>query len=315
MCTIQKLRKNIIADGSDSFVPTSIVTTFFKAWVDNENMKWARFMNKRAGAVYAATTDDTALDHKKTVPATAKTNQDLNLIRRDLLALAVYKRLPIDAQDLWDDHDGQFIKFRTQELSSRIANQIIKAAVLGGNTPGSVGSTNGGGTRGLHGIIADSEETDDEEFGYYVASAVEGEADEDKYAAVIRTLDQIVLVEGGNITSAGVSSDGISLIVPQHWLASLLLTKNNNDNYQFTRENIKSLLGVSSITQMPELVASQKIIAIADGAYQLYGENKPKMYPRFDDVYNQDVLLAEQFIAGSLAGYKQAAVYTPAAES
>ena len=62
---------------------------------------------------------------------------------------------------------------------------------------------------------------------------------------------------------------------------------------------------------MPELVATQQIVAVADGAYQVYGENTPKLYTRFDDEYNQDVLLAEQFVAGSLAGYKQASVYTP----
>lgn len=304
-------KTNII--GGDTFVPTSLAVTFFKAWLDNENMKFVKFMNARAGAVYAATTDDTALDHTKGDPTAAKIDQELDLVRRDLKALAVYKRLPIDAQDLFDDHDGNLMKFRTQELSARIANQILKAIVLGGNTPGSVGSTIGGGTRGVFGIVPDAAAVSG--FGTHVASEVAGTNGEDPYSAVIRTLDAIAVTNGGNITSAGLVSTGITLIVPTGWISSILLSKNNNDNYQFTRDNINALLGISGLVMMPELVASQSIVAVADGAYQLFGENSPKMYPFFDTVYNQDVLLAEQMVAGSLAGYKQAAVYSPFEES
>jgi hypothetical protein len=298
------VKKNIIT--GDDFLPTSLALTFFKGWLDNENASFIKFMNARSGAVYAGESDDTALGH---VPGALKVNQDLNLRRRDLKATAVYKRLPIDAQDLFDDHNGELVKFRTQELASRIANQIIVAAVKGGNTPGSVGSTAGGGTRGLFGIIPDAEAVSG--FGVNVATEVDGLSGEDPYAAVIRTIDQIAVTAGGNITSAGISSSNISLIVPTGWIASILLTKNSSGNYQFTRDNINSLLGISNLVMMPELVATQQIVAVADGAYQVYGENTPKLYTRFDDEYNQDVLLAEQFVAGSLAGYKQASVYTP----
>jgi hypothetical protein len=299
-----KKKTNIIT--GDDFVPTSIATTFFKAWLDNESAKFIKFMNARSGAVYAATTDDTALDH---VPGELKVNQDLDIDRRDLKALAVYKRLPIDAQDLFDDHNGELVKFRTQELGARIANQILKAAVIGGNTPGSVGSTAGGGTRGLFGIIPDAVAASG--FGTHVATDVAGTEDEDPYSAVVRLLDAIAVTAGGNITSAGMTSSGISLIVPTGWISQILLTKNSSGNYQWTRENVNSLLGISSLIMMPELVASQQLVAVADGAYQVYGEKSPKLYPRFDDEYNQDVLLAEQFVAGSLAGYKQASVYVP----
>ena len=76
-------------------------------------------------------------------------------------------------------------------MASRIANQIIVAAVKGGNTPGSVGSTAGGGTRGLFGIIPDAEAVSG--FGVNVATEVDGLSGEDPYAAVIRTIDQIAV--------------------------------------------------------------------------------------------------------------------------
>lgn len=107
------VKKNIIT--GDDFLPTSLALTFFKGWLDNENASFITFMNARSGAVYAGESDDTALGH---VPGALKVNQDLNLRRRDLKATAVYKRLPIDAQDLFDDHNGELVKFRTQELVS-----------------------------------------------------------------------------------------------------------------------------------------------------------------------------------------------------
>lgn len=304
-------KKNIIT--GDDFLPTSLATTFIKAWADNTKMSFVKYVNSRAGAVYAAKTDDTALDHK---PGDLKLNQDLDLVRRDLKAIAVYKRLPIDAQDLFDDHNGELVKLRTEELVSRIQNQILKAIVLGGNTPGSVGSTNGVATggRGLYGIIPDAAGNSD--FQNAVATEVEGVTDEDAYAAVVRTLDAVDASSNGSVATSATSPGNITLITYKGWLAEFLLTKNDpGGQYMFTRDNINSMLGLSNIITMPELNASKKLVAVKDGAYQVYGEKAPKMFPRFDDEYNQDVLLAEQFVAGSLADFESAAVYVPDAVS
>ena len=295
-----------------AILPDKIVSTFFKAWMDNEGSYSAfKFMNSRAGSVYAASSTDTALGHAK---GEAKAEQTVDLVRRDLKAVGLYKKLIIDKQDLFDDESGNLVKFRAQELAARIQNQILVAALLGGTQEGSVGGTGGGGTRGLFGIVPDSAAGSG--FGPKVATAIAGTSNEDAYSAVVKTIGSIAITAGGNVTSAGLTSTGITLFVPYaaggaSWITQLLLTKDLSGNYMFNGGNLEQMLRVKQIVEVPELAASNKIIAVADAAYQLYGENKPEMYPFFDTETNKDVLLAEQYIAGSLAGYKQAAVYTP----
>ena len=304
--------KNAITGAA--ILPDSIASTFFKAWLDNENNSWARFMNARAGSVYAAglSANPTAKGHLK---GETKVEQTVNLTRRDLKAVALYKKLVIDRQDLFDDESGNLVKFRSEELASRIANQILVAALLGGAQEGSVGGTGGGGTRGLFGIIPDAEAVSG--FGSIVASEVDGTSGESAYAAAVRTIGAIARTASGNITSSGRISSGITLFVPysstgDSWVTNFLLTTNENGGYLFpSGTDLEAILRVDNIIEVPELEASGQLVAIADGAYQLYGENTPEMYPFFDTKDNTDKLLAEQFVAGSLTGYKQASVYTP----
>lgn len=303
-------RQNAIT--GSAILPESIQSTFFKAWLDNENLTAFRFMNSKVGAVYAATTTDTALGHAK---GEDKDEQSVALTRRDLKALALYKKLVIDRQDIYDDESGELVKFRSQELASRITNQILVAALLGGTQEGSVGSTAGAGVRGLFGIMTDAAAVSG--FGTLVASEVAGTADESAYSAAVRTIGAVARTASGNITSSGRISSGITLFVPyssdgNSWITRFLLTPNEIGGYMFPAgTDIEALLRVDNIVEVPELEESGSIIAVADGAYQLYGENSPEMYPFFDTTDNTDKLLAEQFVAGSLAGYKQAAVYVP----
>lgn len=295
-----------------AILPDQIASTFFKGWLDNENNNWARFMNSRAGSVYAATTSDTALGHLK---GEDKDEQTVALTRRDLKAVALYKKLVIDRQDLFDDESGNLVKFRAEELASRIANQLLVAALIGGEEEGSVGGTGGGGTRGLFGIIPDAAAGSG--YGSIVASEVAGTDGESAYASAVRTIGAVARTASGNVTSSGRISSGITLFVPyssdgNSWVTNFLLTTNENGGYLFpSGTDLEAILRVDNIIEVPELETSGSIIAVADGAYQLYGENSPEMYPFFDTTDNTDKLLAEQFVAGSLAGYKQAAVYVP----
>jgi len=295
-----------------AILPDQIASTFFKGWLDNENNNWARFMNSRAGSVYAATTSDTALGHLK---GEDKDEQTVAITRRDLKAVALYKKLVIDRQDLFDDESGNLVKFRAEELASRIANQLLVAALIGGTEEGSVGGTGGGGTRGLFGIIPDAAAGSG--YGSIVASEVAGTDGESAYASAVRTIGAVARTASGNVTSSGRISSGITLFVPyssdgNSWVTNFLLTTNENGGYLFpSGTDLEAILRVDNIIEVPELETSGSIIAVADGAYQLYGENSPEMYPFFDTTDNTDKLLAEQFVAGSLAGYKQAAVYVP----
>lgn len=297
-----------------AILPDQISSTFFKGWLDNENNNWARFMNSRAGSVYAAglSANPTAKGHLK---GETKVEQTVNLTRRDLKAVALYKKLVIDRQDLFDDESGNLVKFRAEELASRIANQLLVAALIGGTEEGSVGGTGGGGTRGLFGIIPDAAAGSG--YGSIVASEVEGTDGESAYASAVRTIGAVARTASGNVTSSGRISSGITLFVPyssdgNSWVTNFLLTTNENGGYLFpSGTDLEAILRVDNIIEVPELETSGSIIAVADGAYQLYGENSPEMYPFFDTTDNTDKLLAEQFVAGSLAGYKQAAVYVP----
>lgn len=295
-----------------AILPDQIASTFFKGWLDNENNNWARFMNSRAGSVYAATTSNTALGHLK---GEDKNEQTVAITRRDLKAVALYKKLVIDRQDLFDDESGNLVKFRAEELASRIANQLLVAALIGGTEEGSVGGTGGGGTRGLFGIIPDAAAGSG--YGSIVASEVAGTDGESAYASAVRTIGAVARTASGNVTSSGRISSGITLFVPyssdgNSWVTNFLLTTNENGGYLFpSGTDLEAILRVDNIIEVPELETSGSIIAVADGAYQLYGENSPEMYPFFDTTDNTDKLLAEQFVAGSLAGYKQAAVYVP----
>lgn len=295
-----------------AILPDQIASTFFKGWLDNENNNWARFMNSHAGSVYAATTSDTALGHLK---GEDKDEQTVAITRRDLKAVALYKKLVIDRQDIFDDESGNLVKFRAEELASRIANQLLVAALIGGTEEGSVGGTGGGGTRGLFGIIPDAAAGSG--YGSIVASEVAGTDGESAYASAVRTIGAVARTASGNVTSSGRISSGITLFVPyssdgNSWVTNFLLTTNENGGYLFpSGTDLEAILRVDNIIEVPELETSGSIIAVADGAYQLYGENSPEMYPFFDTTDNTDKLLAEQFVAGSLAGYKQAAVYVP----
>jgi len=297
-----------------AILPDQIASTFFKGWLDNENNNWARFMNSHAGSVYAAglSANPTAKGHLK---GENKVEQTVNLTRRDLKAVALYKKLVIDRQDIFDDESGNLVKFRAEELASRIANQLLVAALIGGTEEGSVGGTGGGGTRGLFGIIPDAAAGSG--YGSIVASEVAGTDGESAYASAVRTIGAVARTASGNVTSSGRISSGITLFVPyssdgNSWVTNFLLTTNENGGYLFpSGTDLEAILRVDNIIEVPELETSGSIIAVADGAYQLYGENSPEMYPFFDTTDNTDKLLAEQFVAGSLAGYKQAAVYVP----
>lgn len=295
-----------------AILPDQMASTFFKGWLDNENNNWARFMNSHAGSVYAATTSNTALGHLK---GEDKNEQTVAITRRDLKAVALYKKLVIDRQDIFDDESGNLVKFRAEELASRIANQLLVAALIGGTEEGSVGGTGGGGTRGLFGIIPDAAAGSG--YGSIVASEVAGTDGESAYASAVRTIGAVARTASGNVTSSGRISSGITLFVPyssdgNSWVTNFLLTTNETGGYLFpSGTDLEAILRVDNIIEVPELETSGSIIAVADGAYQLYGENSPEMYPFFDTTDNTDKLLAEQFVAGSLAGYKQAAVYVP----
>lgn len=284
-------------------LPKQLQGVFFKAWTDNDSALSAFSIVNQNGAfpVYSFESESTAMGHKK---ATTKVDQDVTLERRDLLPLLVYKKLPIDMQDLLDDSTGELMRFRSAELASRVANQIIVAALLGGQQQGSVKNTTTGTVRGLYGVADDANATTG--FGTKVATKVTGVATDNPYDMAVKTLGVIR-------TTAGQTK---SLFVYQGWRTELLTSKDANNGYLFPPSggSIESLLGVDRIVEMDELVDGKQVFALRTGGYVLTGSNSPIIRTDFDTTVNQDVLLLERFTAGSLQDYMAAGMYVAAAE-
>jgi len=279
----------------DAILPARIESIFFKAWQDQPSALAAfRQMGARAGAVYSMGTSDTARGHAK---GATKVNQNVAALRRDVKAINVYKKLPIDLQDLFDDESGELLAFRVEELASRVANQIVVAALLGGTKEGAVGTPTAG--RGLYGIVDDSTAATGT-FGASVATAIAGVTADTNYDAAIKTL--------GAIRGNGAKT----LFVPFGFRTALLLAKNSAGLPIFpVGTNLDTAIG-ATIYELDELTADGLIIGVLDGAYVLFGEANATVRTDFDLTNNQDIMLVERFVGGSLTGFKTAAVYTPA---
>lgn len=285
----------------DAILPTEIESIFFKAWQDNPAVL-ATFGNVRlnTGAVYAFATQSRALGHKK---GEVKANQDLETIRRDIKAKIIYKKLPIDLQDLIDDQTGELLRFRVQELADRVANEIVVSAILGdGREAGTPDYRTFDGTRGLWSMAADIANSSDAEnypFAAAVATSIANDEDDTDYDKAIKTL-------------AKVKGERKVLVVAEGWKANVLLTKNTQGQYIFPAgTNLDAVLN-ARIIELPEMTgADYDVIAYAEGKYTLFG-NQEFVRSRFDDNYNQDVMLVERAVAGSLTGNKVAAGYVSA---
>lgn len=283
----------------DAILPSEIENIFFKAWEDNPGVL-STFGNVRltSGALNAFTTESRALGHKK---GEAKANQTITNIRRDIKAKIIYKKLPIDLQDLIDDTTGELLRFRVQELADRVANEIVVSAILGdGRSEGTPDYRTFDGTRGLFSIAADlAGSSSAGSYASAVATSIANVETDDLYAKIVKTIN-------------AVKGDRKVVILPQGSLASLLLTKLDNGNYMFPAGvNFEQVFG-ARIFELPEMVgAGYDVIAYADGAYKLFGTGD-MVRTDFDLTYNQDIMLVERAVAGSLAGNKVAAGYVAA---
>lgn len=266
----------------DAVLPSRIEQIFFKTWVDNEGILGTfRQLGVRAGAVYAmlASQNGTAQAHEK---GENKVSQELEAARRDLKALGIYKKLPIDLQDLFDDETGELLAFRVEELAARVAHAIAVGAIIGGY------SANG---RGLNAMAADLSAASTDDFSGAVATVVTPEGTD-------TALDKAIRVLGA------VKGDSKVLIVPEGWKTQIALLKNANGYYLGDPEEILN----ASIFELSEMDGSgYEMIAYARDSYVIAGEANATTRTDFDLNTNQDIMLVERYVAGSATGYKTVA--------
>lgn len=277
------------AIAGDAILPARIEQIFFKTWVDKaEILNTFRTLGVRAGAVYAmkATAYGTAQAHTK---GQNKVDQAIEAVRRDLKGLGIYKKLPIDLQDLFDDETGELLAFRVEELAGRVAHAIVVGAIVGGYI-----DQNGRGLFPMAGDLDASTGSGADDFSSAVATVVAYDATDTDIAKAIKTC-------------GAVKGSRRILIVPEGWMTTARIALIGM-NYPVA--DIAEFVGADEIHELPEMSgASYEMIAYARDSYVLAGERNATVRTDFDLTKNQDVMLVERYVAGSATGYKNVAGY------
>lgn len=277
------------AISGDAILPARIEQIFFKTWTDKaEILNTFRALGVRAGAVYAmkASSNGTALAHEK---GATKLNQELEAVRRDLKGLGIYKKLPIDLQDLFDDQTGELLAFRVEELAGRVAHAIVVGAIVGGYK-----DSNG---RGLFSMKDDLDNVATDDFAGAVATSIANVSGDTDIAKAIKTCGA---VKGARRI----------LIVPAGWTTNARIALIGM-NYPVA--DLAEFVGADEIHELDEMANSgYDMIAYSRDTYVLVGEQNATTRTDFDLDKNQDVMLVERYVAGSATGYKNVAGYKAA---
>ena len=280
------------AISGDAILPARIEQIFFKTWTDKaEILNTFRTLGVRAGAIYAmkATSNGTALAHEK---GETKLNQELETVRRDLKGLGIYKKLPIDLQDLFDDETGELLAFRVEELAGRVAHAIVVGAIVGGYA-----DNNGRGLFSMKGDLDGAAASPADDFGSAVATVIANSNTDSDIAKAIKTC-------------GAVKGDRRILIVPAGWMTTARIALIGM-NYPVA--DLAEFVGADEIHELDELTGSgYDMIAYSRESYVLAGEANATVRTDFDLDKNQDVMLVERYVAGSITGYKNLAGYKSA---
>lgn len=282
------------AISGDAILPARIEQIFFKTWTDKaEILNTFRTLGVRAGAVYAmqASSNGTALAHEK---GETKLNQELEAVRRDIKGLGIYKKLPIDLQDLFDDQTGELLAFRVEELAGRVAHAIVVGAIVGGYA-----DNNGRGLFSMKGDLDGASASTPDDFGSAVATVVVADAGDSDIAKAIKTC-------------GAVKGDRRILIVPDGWMTTARIALIGM-NYPVA--DLAEFVGADEIHELDEMANSgYDMIAYSRDSYVIAGEANATVRTDFDLDKNQDVMLVERYVGGSMTGYKNLAGY-PTTES
>ncbi len=284
----QKASEHMSLDGITGLPNPAPVDQYFVDALENGDgiISHFQFINAKSFRIHIMESESRAAGHKK---GDTKANQEVTDTVRDLLVKMVYKRLDLDATELYEN--PWLIDFRSQELVNAIIAEIERAAVIGdGRSAGTPDLRMFDGTRGFYSIAAD-------------ATAQNALADE--YATA----------SGGNLYDGVVGAKGLIktegrqiLIAKSAVITDLLQAKANGAYLVQPGARIEEILGVERV-YTPSWMASATYDAIllVDRAYKHGGEQGIRVRPDFDTATNTDILLDETPRWGSL-GEKKSAV-------
>lgn len=252
------------------------------------------FIAAKSFRINVLTSDSRAQGHKK---GDTKANQSVTNQVRDALVKMVYKRLDLDATELYEN--PWLIDFRSKELVENILAEIERAAVIGDGRQAPVGQNPDyrlfDGTRGFYSILADA--TAASGIGTELATSV----------SVNGNLYDGVTTAKGEIKTEG----GQYLIAKSQAITDMRLAKTANGYLIQPGARIEDILGVERI-YTPSWMdnASVDAILVVNRAYKHGGERNIRVRADFDTSTNTDILLDETPRWGSLAAKKSAVAIT-----
>lgn len=255
-----------------------------------------QFINAKSFRIHVLTSDSRAAGHKK---GDTKANQSVADANRDLFAKMVYKRLDLDATELWEN--PWLIDFRSQELVDAIIAEIERAAFIGdGRSQANPDLRMFDGTRGFYSIYADA--TANSGAGVSLASSYS--VDGNLYDGVVGAKGQIK-TEGGQY-----------IVAKSSVITAMLQAKANGQYLVQPGARIEDILGVERVYTPSWMEnASCDAFLVVNNAYKHGGEQGIRTRAEFDTSTNTDILLDETPRYGSLGEKKSAVAITLSAES
>lgn len=264
-------------------------------------LSFFQFIPAKSFRVHALTSESRAQGHKK---GDLKANQSVADATRDALVKMVYKRLDLDATELYEN--PWLIDFRSQELVEAILAEIERAAVIGDGRQAPSGSDPDyrlfDGTRGFFSILADA--TAASGIGTTLADSYTATAGENLYDAVISAKGLI-------------KKEGRQIIIAKSSVITDLRKAKVNSNYLIQPgQSVESILDVARVFTPTWMAnASVDAIVLVDKAYKTGGERNIRVRADFDTSTNKDILLDETPRWGTLGEHKSAVAITLSGES
>lgn len=288
--------------------PTNIVSLFRDALKKNDGIiSHFEFINAKGFKINLITAvqgeEDLARAHGHR-KGDVKVNQKLANTVREVLCKMVYKRLPLDAMELWEN--PELIDFRTRELVDAILVEIERAAFIGdGRTFSGEGADlrlyDAETGRGFVSIKADAAAAEDT-FGSLTASTYTQTADDNAYDAVVKARG-LIRKEGRQY-----------IVAKAAWVSKTLTARIGNDYLVQPGTKIEDLLGVDRV-YTPAWMDNDTNDAylVVDKAYKMVGQSQINSHADFDTSTNENILLDETPRGGALGEYKSAVAIAPAA--
>lgn len=294
----------------DAILPTDIANVFFKAWQDAGGiLETFQQLPVVAANVYAMKADGEsgrAKGHKK---GETKEAQELKLVRRQLSPKIIYKLLPLDMIDIVNDTTGELLLIRAQELASRVVDEQARGSIVGDGRTAPESSNPDrrvfDGANGLWSMKHDLDASTTDEFAKTVATKIDASdvADLSQYEKVRKVLSKVKSrrVNGRDM--------GKVVVLPEGGIEAIYDSKNANSTPIITPGvRLDAIFDNVTFIEADWMTGSgYEMIAYANQGYVLAGQRDAVVRTDYDIYKNQDLMINERAVSGSLQGYHAAA--------